>query len=196
MEGEWSQDGWFLMMGPAWRGAPGDGPPPTECVVGGWPLTDSGEPGLFHANPGYVPPDPDSPTDPVDAVLRLMVAGQAEPDRLYWALRGAVFHLAVDDAGEAIVMRVPGAGEFVMIATAAVHRGRVLAQGWRDVDLGTLVAVVGEGTDVLINPGGCAAARVVNAFVRAAAVGEDDDFLDRDGDSLLVLPWGLDPAMP
>lgn len=199
MQGDWStdssRDGWFLLMGPTWQGGPpGDGPPPTECVVGGWPLGETGEPGLFRANPGYVPPDPSAPTDPVDAVLRLLVARQADPERLRWPLRGAEFQLALDACGEPIVMRVPGAGAFVMIATAEAHRLRVRADAWRQVDLVALAAVVGDGVDVLINPGGPAAARVVNAFIRDAASVDDEDVFDVDDDSLLVVPWGLDRA--
>src|SRR3954463_5371506 len=74
-------DQWVFLIDPSWqaeaaeKGEGGADPekPPLEAGLGGWFFAESGVPSRFHANPAYEPTTPDSPTDPVDAVLRLVV---------------------------------------------------------------------------------------------------------------------------
>src|SRR4051812_18447421 len=68
---------WFMLTDPRWVPGAEDEAPPIEAVVGLWPF-ENGKVGKFRSNPDYRPVDEESPTDLVDAVLRLVVQNRAE----------------------------------------------------------------------------------------------------------------------
>jgi hypothetical protein len=160
------QDNWFVLLDPAWQPeVPGQQAPPA-AVAGGWMLDENGKPGPFQPNPGYVPGDESTPTDPTDAVLRLIVAGQDVGDQLVPTVRDAVLEIAVDAQDQPVVSVAPDGKPSVLIATAPVHKQRLDIERWWPVVGTKLADVVPAGVDVLLNPGGPASFRLEMAALR------------------------------
>lgn len=167
-----AEDRWVLLVDPAWQEQGGDPlDPPLPAVVGGWFVAADGTTGRFEANPEYVPSSPDSPTDPVDATLRLLNEGEADTAALLATLPGAVFGVAVDEDENPVVAPSPDGEPSVLVTTAPAHRDRVRVAGWVEVSAGELAEVLpDEGVDVLINPGSAASMRLLaSALKRAVA---------------------------
>ncbi|WP_188316341.1 type VII secretion system-associated protein [Solihabitans fulvus] len=161
------QQNWMMFIDPAWDPAR-DGTPPPEAVLGGWLLDQDGAPGLFHPNAEYRPLHPDSPTDPIDASLRQVLAGQQSADLLLTALRGSYLEIALGEDDRPIVTPAPDLVHCVLVVTAAVHKDKVIPDRWRQVGLAELVALLPEGVDVLINPGAPASMRLLASVLREA----------------------------
>ncbi|WP_435054921.1 type VII secretion system-associated protein [Micromonospora aurantiaca (nom. illeg.)] len=162
-----SDDEFLFLLDPQWP-AGEDDEPPFEAVVGVWQVGADGEVGEFRRNPDYRPHFPDSPTDPVDALLRLVAAGAAQPAHLRSVLRASPLHLAVNGDGRPLVVSALGDERCVVVATGEPHREPVPAPGWRLLDLAELAGAAGDG-DVLVNPGGPAPARLAAAFLHETA---------------------------
>ncbi|MBB5803417.1 hypothetical protein F4560_003185 [Saccharothrix ecbatanensis] len=158
---------WAVLVDPEWRPRFPDEQPPAEAMVGGWPLDEEGNLGLFQPNPDFVPAGDASPTDPVDAVLRLVARGEADVDALIPTIRNAVLEVAVSDDGQLMIGAAPDGVPCVAVATAAVHRKRVGTEHWGQVTADDLVQVLPEGTDILLNPDGQASLRLVASALRA-----------------------------
>ncbi|MEU5847823.1 type VII secretion system-associated protein [Saccharopolyspora shandongensis] len=178
-----AEDQWVFLIDPAWQAqfaenAPdddatdeeSDGPaeqevqgPPLEAVVGGWLVTADGTVGRFRANPDYVPSQPGSPTDPVDATLQLLVRGEIDSDALFAVLKESVFDVALDAAGRPIIAPSPDDVPSLLVATAPAQRHRVHADDWRaEVTAAELSDLLQEHqVDVLFNPGAPASIRLV-----------------------------------
>src|SRR5262245_43525914 len=91
-------DDWFVLLDPEWEApTPWTRPPPAK-IVGGWRMDGAGEIGPFQANPGYEPSSEDTPTDPLDAVLRLIAAGENLGKHLVALFRDTVVEVGVDDS--------------------------------------------------------------------------------------------------
>ncbi|MFI0467240.1 type VII secretion system-associated protein [Saccharopolyspora sp. 5N102] len=161
---------WVFLIDPAWQEQGGDPQqPPRQAVVGGWLVEADGTTGRFHANPDYVPSGPDSPTDPVDATLRLVNKGEAGTEALLATLREAEFGIAVDEENNPVVAPAPDGVASMLVTTAPAYRHRVRVAGWRVATAAELVAELPEqGVDVLINPGAPASMRLVAAAFRKA----------------------------
>ncbi|MGM1060378.1 type VII secretion system-associated protein [Saccharothrix sp. Mg75] len=192
-------ENWFLLMDPTWQPESEDEAPPLEAVVGLWPVEPEGQVGRFRANPSYVPSDPDSPTDPLDAVLRLLMKGEAEAEQLQLLLRDSLFDVAMNGDERPLVMRSPDDVPCVVIATSEVNRRRVFSPEWQRIDLSDLVVMLADGVDVLFNPGGPASARLLGDFMRRTHVMTEEDVAAayekfRDGRTLEVVPWDVPPA--
>ncbi|KAA2264235.1 type VII secretion system-associated protein [Solihabitans fulvus] len=151
---------WLFLPDPRWQPAE-DGPPPLWAVVGGWRLDGAGRPGLFQPNPEYRPADEAVPTDPIDAVLRLVAGGEAAPEAAVAALCAAFVEVAYDEVGSPIVALAPDGVPCVLVVTAAAHRAWVAAAAWRQLTAAELVELVPAGADILVNPGGPAAMRLL-----------------------------------
>lgn len=164
------QDRWLYLTDPAWEPQADSDAPPFERVVGGWFTWADGRIGPFRPNPAYEPAEPGSPTDPVDALVRLCATGEGSGDHLLSCMATAAFGLALDEHGEPVVADSPDDVPCVLVTTAAVHRGHVDAGSWRDVTAKQLVAAAPEGTDVLINPGAAASMRVLTMKLRERLV--------------------------
>ncbi|MGI5499186.1 type VII secretion system-associated protein [Lentzea sp. CA-135723] len=156
----------FLLLDPAWRPPDPHAVPPVEAVVGTWPAEDDGGLGRFRANPRYRPSSVDSPSDPLDAVLRLALRGLAEAGLVQLVVRNSTFDLAVNDDGRPFVTRSPDDVPCVVVVTGEPHRVHAEAPGWTRIDLDDLVVSLADGVDVLVNPGGPAAVRLGGDFVR------------------------------
>lgn len=186
---------WFLLMDPAWAPSEEDEPPPPEAVVGLWPVEAGGRVGRFRANPDYVPADEHSPTDPLDAVLRLVLHGGAEAEHVQLMLRDCLFDVAMNGDGKPLVVRSPDDVACVVVATAEPHRRRVSSPQWRRIDLDELVMLLADGVDVLFNPGGPASVRLTGDFLRETFMMSDDEVSAvhdrfRRESGVRVAPWG------
>ncbi|QKV74005.1 type VII secretion system-associated protein [Amycolatopsis sp. Hca4] len=188
-------ENWFLLMDPAWSPATEDAAPPVEAVVGLWPVAEDGRLGKFRANPEYMPADEHSPSDPLDAVLRLVLQGRAEASHIQLVVRETLVDVAMNGDGRPLVTRSPDDVPCIVVATGEPHRRRVASPGWRRVDLGELTGLLAEGVDVLFNPGGPAAVRLTGDFLREtlamdeARVAELHGPGEHDVSGLRIVPW-------
>ncbi|MEV0679404.1 type VII secretion system-associated protein [Actinosynnema sp. NPDC050436] len=171
-EGVLRQGVLLLLIDSAWTPTDAVPDPPPAAVVGGWPVLPDGSRGRFEPNPGHRPSTPDSPLDPVDAVLGLLARGEVGADVLTAALRDVVLGVAVDERGAAVVRPAPDDVPSVLVTTSPGHRRRVRAAGWRDVVLEQLAAALPDrGVDVLLNPGAPMSLRLPADTVREVARG-------------------------
>ncbi|MFD9697997.1 type VII secretion system-associated protein [Lentzea sp. NPDC059081] len=165
---------WFVLPDPYWDPGDDEDVPPLEAVVGLWPFED-GKVGKFRSNPAYRPIDEDSPTDPIDAVLRLVLQRRAESRHIQLALRDSLVDLAMNGDGRPLVTDSPDDVPCVVVATGELHRLRVSSPDWRRVELEELVRLLADGVDVLYNPGGVASVRLTGDFLRDAVSLSDEE---------------------
>lgn len=188
----------FLLLDPAWRPATADASPPARAVVGWWPVEDDGgvgDVGKFRANPAYRPGDRNSPSDPLDAALRLLLRGQASSAQLQLMMRDTLVDIATQGDGRPLVVSSPDGRESIVVATGEPHRARIGAPGWRRAAaLEDLVELLTDDVDVLFNRGGPASVRLTGDFVRetmSIGAGEAAELYaaQRDSRGLRVIPW-------
>ncbi len=158
----------FLLTDPEWEPEDPDDAPPFEVVMGMWPMLPNGTVGEFRPNPDYEPRYEASPTDPLDALIRFTLLGEVEPEHLAAVLRNSLVDLALNGDGRPLVVRDDDGGLCAMIATSASHQRRIIAPDWRRVGLAELSTTLTDGTDVLVNPGSPAGARLGADFLRQA----------------------------
>ncbi|MDT8910759.1 type VII secretion system-associated protein [Amycolatopsis sp. PS_44_ISF1] len=146
--------------------------PPLTAVVGGWLARADGSVGRFEANPAYEPTGPGSPTDPLDAALRLAARAEADFDQVAAVLRESAFSVALDVDQEPLVAQSPDNVPCLLVVTAPAHRNRVRAAGWQPASAEDLLPLLSahEGTDLLLNPGAPGCTRLLADTVRAAVV--------------------------
>ncbi|WP_326566992.1 type VII secretion system-associated protein [Amycolatopsis rhabdoformis] len=173
-----ANDQWVLLVDPAWApSSTQDGAevaaPPLAAVVGGWLAGEDGAVGRFEANPAYVPSGPGSPTDPLDAVLRLVARGEADAAQLAAILRESTVSVALDVDDEPLVAPSPDNLPCVLATTAPAHRTRVRATGWHPVAAHDLPALLDthDGVDLLLNPGAPGCTRLLADTIRDALAG-------------------------
>ncbi|MFI0805618.1 hypothetical protein SAMN04489729_7062 [Amycolatopsis lurida] len=190
-----SIENWFLLMDPSWRPTSENEPPPIESVVGLWPVEDEGKPGKFRANPEYVPADENSPSDPLDAVLRLVLQGRAEAEHIQLLLRDSLFDIAMNGDGRPLITKSPDDIRCVVVATGEPHRRRIVSPDWRRIDLSELIELLPEEVDVLFNPAGPAAVRLNGEFMHESLMMEDEQVAElyansaRGTSALRVTTW-------
>ncbi|WP_344420593.1 type VII secretion system-associated protein [Amycolatopsis minnesotensis] len=186
----------FLLLDPAWRPASEDAAPPARAVVGYWPVQDDGGIGKFCANPAYRPGDRNSPSDPLDAALRLLLRGQASSAQIQLMMRDTLVDIAVQVGGRPLVVSSPDGRESVVVATGEPHRARIGAPGWRRAaTLEDLVELLDGDVDVLFNRGGPASVRLTGDFVRETMLIGTEEAAElyaaqRNPGGLRVIPWG------
>src|SRR3954471_2700370 len=133
----------MLLTDPEW-------PEPDErAVIGIWPLQPDGSLGPFRPNPAYRPQYENSPTDPLDAVIRLFVEGEAELEQLQEMLGDSVVALALNGDGRPLLLRSPDDQLCVVVATSSLHRERIFSPDWREVTPTELVSVLPDDADLL-----------------------------------------------
>jgi hypothetical protein len=168
----------MVLLDPAFEAADeGEQDAPADAVLGGWRVDEDGNRGRFQPNPGYRPRSPDSPLDPVDALLRAISDGHDVGASFSATLRDAALGVAVDERGSALVRPAPDGAPSVLVTTAFGHRAHLGDDvRWLDVSVEELAAVLPrQGVDVLLNPGSTASMRVLADAVRAAASDDGDD---------------------
>ncbi|MEV6605655.1 type VII secretion system-associated protein [Kutzneria sp. NPDC051319] len=170
-----SDDQWMLLVDPAWQpaeeGRSAGQNPPAEAVVGGWLVAADGAVGRFEPNPDYEPATPESPTDPVDAALRLMADGEVDADALFAVLRESEFGVALDEHQRPVIAPAPDDVLSLLVTTAPAHRGRVRAEAWQVVNAEELAGMLAEHeVDALVNPGAQTSTRLLASTIADAAV--------------------------
>jgi hypothetical protein len=168
-------ENWALLTDPEWRPESPDEAPPAEAMAGGWLLDATGKPGRFLPNPDFVPVSETSATDPVDAVLRLVARGDAPLDVVIPTLRDAFVEIAVTEDGYLLVGPAPDGAPCVGVVTAGVHRARLPFEHWRQVTAETVLEVLPEGTDILINPEGPAPFRLLAPALRESFANDPEN---------------------
>jgi len=162
----------ILLLDPEWRAEDDLDLPPFEAVVGLWPLGADGAAGPFRSNPEYRPVNENSPSDPVDALLRLALRGDAEVEHLRIVLRDCLMDQAMNGDGRPLIGRSADDVPCAIVATSTPHRDRIASPDWRRAGLAEIVAALPDGTDLLVNPGGPAAVRLTGDFLRATVTTE------------------------
>jgi hypothetical protein len=139
-------------------------------VVGGWLVID-GVVGRFEPNPDYEPLTPESPTDPVDAALRMAADGEVDTDALFAVIRESEFGVALDEHQRPLIAPAPDDVLSLLVTTAPAHRGRVRAEAWQVVNAAELAGMLAEHeVDALVNPGASTSTRLLAATIADAAV--------------------------
>ncbi|MFE3173132.1 type VII secretion system-associated protein [Amycolatopsis sp. NPDC059090] len=190
-------ENWFLLMDPAWRPQAENEPPPIEAVVGLWPVEEGGKLGKFRSNPQYEPSDENSPSDPLDAVLRLVMKGDATAEHIQLILRETLFDIAMNGDGRPLITQSPDDKLCTVIVTSEVHRLRINAPDWERVDLDELVELLEDDIDVFINPGGASAVRLDGDFIRETLMMDEEELAglyseqELDSEGLRVVPVDL-----
>ncbi|HEY4022036.1 MAG TPA: type VII secretion system-associated protein [Pseudonocardiaceae bacterium] len=161
-------DNWIVLLDPAWQSDDPDAKPPPRAIAGGWPLGEEGKAGPFQPNPDFAPVDGTIPTDPTDAVLRLVSKGEVSAEHLVSQIRDAVLEIAVDEDDHLLVGPAPDGVPCVAVTTAPAHKARVTAPRWRPVTGDRLPEVVPDDVDVLLNPDGPAAFRLRTDALRGS----------------------------
>lgn len=163
-------DNWALLVDPNWQATHPDQAPPNEAMVGGWLLDEAGQKGPFQPNPDFVPRDDVTPTDPTDAVLRLIARGEAGVDELVASLRDGIVEIALHTEAEPLVVMSPDNVRCVLVVTAPAHRNRLdlAPDQWAPLPGAELAEVIPEGLDILLNPDGPAGFRLVAEVLRAS----------------------------
>ncbi|WP_410604743.1 type VII secretion system-associated protein [Amycolatopsis sp. lyj-90] len=188
-------ENWFLLMDPVWSPSSENDSPPIEAVVGLWPVEADGKVGKFRANPDYLPAGEDSPSDPLDAVLRLVLQGRAEPEQIQLMLRDSLFDIAMNGDGRPLVTKSPDDVPCCVVATGEAYRRRIASPGWRRIDLGELTGLLADGIDVLFNPGGPASVRLAGDFMRETLEMDEVSFSElyasaaQDASGVQVFRW-------
>lgn len=77
----------------------------------------------------------DVPSDPVDAMLALIVENGADTAELHPVLREAQFQIAMNGDGRPLLVNSPDRHLCVVVTTAEEHRERVFAPDWRTATL-------------------------------------------------------------
>ncbi|WP_244876724.1 type VII secretion system-associated protein [Winogradskya consettensis] len=154
----------LLLIDPGWL-PDSDDDPPVDAVIGLWPRRDDGTLGPFRSNPDYRPVDDNSPTDPIEALIRVALAGDAEIDDLLTVLRDSTMEIALNGDGRPLILRADDGVRCVVVATSEPHRLRIASPDWRLVDAAELRALLPDGADVLVNPNSPVPARLAGEFV-------------------------------
>lgn len=153
MEAEAGQrDDWMVLVDPHWQSAGCPQAPPPEAIIGGWLLDKEGNPGLFQPNPQYVPAD-DKPSDPVDAVMRLVARGADIGSEIIFAVRDGVVEIGCDADDQPLIGCAPDGAACVVVVTAAVHKRGIDVEHWNPIPGAQLPQIVPEGVDIMLNPG-------------------------------------------
>ncbi|WP_246350517.1 type VII secretion system-associated protein [Nocardia barduliensis] len=162
------RDDWMLLVDPGWKPVNPWSEPPPEAVIGGWMMDENGGAGPFQPNPGYLPGNDDTPTDPTDALLRSVAEGKPVGDELLALIRNSVVEIVCDEQDQPMVDTAPDGVPCVLVVTAEAQKVDVGSGRWWPVLGSKLPAVIPSGTDILLNPGGPAPFRLASEVLRNA----------------------------
>ncbi|BDT92273.1 hypothetical protein IFM12275_22490 [Nocardia sputorum] len=155
------QGDWFVLTSPAWEPNESEQSPPPRTIVGRWKIGADGQVGPFEPNPAYLPPDEQSPTDPLDALLHLIHAGDADAGaELVPTLRQSVVEIGCDEHGRPVIDKAPDDVPCVLVVTAHAQKFGPPVQRWLRLVGDELPAVIPPGVDILLNANGRAAFRL------------------------------------
>ncbi|MGW1743270.1 type VII secretion system-associated protein [Nocardia sp. NPDC001965] len=162
------QGDWLVLLDPAWTSQAHPGDPPPEALVGGWRLEKGGQTGPFEPNPSYLPLSARSPSDPIDALLRLVDMGEDRTDRIVPTLLRTVVEIAYDERNRPRIALAPDDIRCVVVVTAEIQKQRLGAGNWVRMLGSQLYQALPPGTDLLFNPGSDHSFRLTADAVRPA----------------------------
>ncbi|MEV0698026.1 type VII secretion system-associated protein [Saccharopolyspora sp. NPDC050389] len=175
-------DQWVVLIDPDWKPEPEQQQPPETAIVGSWYIDSDGSLRDFRPNRAYEPSSPDSPTDPVDATLRLVMRGELPAPELLASLPGSHLLIGLDEEHTPIVTRAPDGKPSVLVLTAFAHAERLTVPAWAEITAEEVAdALPEEGVDVLLNPGAPASTRIGAQEFRDAVRGPGGDHPDTAG---------------
>ncbi|MGW0182488.1 type VII secretion system-associated protein [Nocardia sp. NPDC003345] len=151
---------WFVLVDPGWEPGSRSTPPPPEVIVGGWELGPDGTAGPFRPNPRYRPGDPAAPTDPLDALLRLVVTAGRIGGEVLDTMADTVVEIGCDSEDRPLLGRAPDGTPCVVVVTAESQKTHLDVDRWWPVHGRDLAGLVPPGADVLVNPAGAAPVRL------------------------------------
>lgn len=160
---------WYVLFDPGWNGDPTHGNPPLTVIVGGWRFAVDGGLGPFQPNPHYRPLTSETPTDPIDALLRLVrteKAGDACSAQIIPTLNHTVIGIACDDQSRPLIAFSPDDRPCTVVVTAEVHKKRLDVQHWVSIIGSNLPNVLPNDTDVWFNPSSAHQFRLDGSILR------------------------------
>lgn len=164
------QGDWFVLPAPSWDSAAPPSTIPPESIVGGWPMQADGRIGPFQPNPGYLPADNSTPSDPIDAILRLVSAGESDlGDELVTMLGHSVIEIGCDENYSPQIGASPNSPQCIVAATAEVQKRLVDVAHWVPVLGHQLPQIVPPGVDIVLNPTGTAPFRLLITAMEEAS---------------------------
>jgi hypothetical protein len=149
----------MVLVDPGWDGKSTS--PPADAVIGGWELQPDGSTGPFRPNPRFRPSDPTMPTDPIDALLRRIAAGESLGTELVSTVRDSIVEIGCDEHNEPLLGTAPDNTPCVVVATAEAQKAHVDVDRWLPIHGNKLSHIIPSGTDVLLNPAGSAPFRLI-----------------------------------
>lgn len=166
------QGDWFVLPAPTWNPPAPSSAIPSKEIVGGWPIQEDGRIGPFRPNPKYLPADNLKPSDPIDAILRLIAAGEKDlGDELVTMLCHSVIEIGCDARYSPQVGTLMDSVPCIVAATAEVQKRSVNVPHWMPVLGSRLPQVVPQGVDVALNPNGAAPFRLLITAIKYASTG-------------------------
>ncbi|MCX4091752.1 type VII secretion system-associated protein [Nocardia sp. alder85J] len=157
-----------MLVDPVWNRTDPAAAPSVDVIVGGWELHIDGTTGPFRPNPRYRPSAASVPTDPIDAVLRLIADGQRLGTELVDAIRDSIVEIGCDAHNQPLLGTAPDQTPCVVVATAELQKTHIDVERWIPVHGSTLIDIIPTSADVLLNPTGVAPFRLRTDTLRVA----------------------------
>lgn len=150
------QGEWLVLTAPGWEpSALSPKRPPPEALVGGWMVDDNGNVGPFQPNPEYLPADAATPTDPLDAILRLIAGGEQHlVDEFVSMLCHSIVEIGGDEHERPVVAGLSDDGLCIVVVTSQAQKLGVEVSHWYPVLGSDLPEIVPDGAGILFNPNG------------------------------------------
>ncbi|MFQ6393922.1 type VII secretion system-associated protein [Nocardia sp. KC 131] len=152
------KENWVALVDPRWQPTDPSEVPPPSMIVGAWLLEEDAA-GLFQPNPEYVPDD-NSPSDPLDAVLRQIADGADAGGEVVPLLRKSMVEVGCDEHDQPLLGFAPDGVACVVVVTAAAHKRGIDVERWNAIPGGLLPQICPAGADIMLNPSGSAAFRL------------------------------------
>ncbi|MFE7802585.1 type VII secretion system-associated protein [Nocardia sp. NPDC057440] len=143
----------LVLTAPGWEASK---QPPPEAIVGRWIVDQNGNVGPFQPNPDYLPTDDATPTDPLDAILRLIAEGDQQLiDEFVSTLCHSIVEVGCDKHNRPVTSVMPDDTVCIVIVTAQAQKVGVEVDHWWPMVGSDLPEIAPAGTGILFNPNGC-----------------------------------------
>ncbi|WP_328406212.1 type VII secretion system-associated protein [Nocardia sp. NBC_00403] len=154
------EEDWLVVLDPGWTATDTEPEPPVTALVGGWRVHEDGTAGPFEPNPQYMPLDGATPSDPIDAILRRIVAGEPLAEELLTTIQNSIIEVACHTIDQPAVTDAPDGRPCIVVATATLQKTGIQVAGWQALVGANLGDITPAGVDILINPVGSAPFRL------------------------------------
>lgn len=156
------RDDWFVLVDPQWISCLEHDRTPADKIVGGWKISVDGTIGPFRPNPQYRPSTDTVPTDPVDAVLRRIAAGEHHlREELLATLDHSIVEIGCDHHAHPLTGTTPDGADCIVVATAEIQKHGIDTDRWIPMHGAKLPHILPPDTDIFLNPNGHAPFRLL-----------------------------------